>query len=800
MCIRDRSDVIVEIAENDSIFTLDADDIDGDDLTISFVPMDNGTFFGGSIAHNEDGSFTYSMGTNASDQDFVLYKATDEISESSLGLITFNISGGTMFAGRGAPLALTDEVAVTEDIIKTISFVGFDADNAFSEDAFVTITEHPSNGTIDYEFILIVDGVDELAQWTLTYTPDPDFSGTDEIKFTINNPSNPEGESEEATISITVNAVNDLPTISAIEDATINEDESLTLIVDAADADNDLILSHISSDANFVTSIENSVLLVTPNPNYSGTATITVTATEDGSENAQTSESFNVVVASVNDSPQMTSIEDQITSEDEIFSLILSANDVEGDEFTFSELSTPDWLNIDGATLSGTPLNEDVGDQIISVAVSDASASDTVSFVLTVENVNDAPDIDVLSYPGTVDEDTEKTFQFIPQDVDADDTTLSVIVTSLDMNLVPSDSIIIEPTGPYMSGDTVTVTLKTKLDQFGTTSIILEVMDDDLAIVSRDLVFTVNNVNDAPVVAEVGDQQTWEDQALQITLNVTDPENDYDDITIWADILENEDILNLNTSVNNVLTDNVLILTPVPNAVGVATIWVFADDGEPENSDSDTMYFDLTIMDVNDLPTITGLSEGGEMTGLEDAEQELFITPLDDDPQDNLTLSITTDNPALFPEGSITIDPLTALSNVDRQIIFDPGANQYGSAVVMISVSDGSETITEQILYTVISVPDAPIITPVSAHSTVQGELYSITVIAMDPEGDEFTFELVNDGFTPEDMEIDSLSGVITWTPTIDDVSIDPYSVTVSVEDDLFYDSQMTYELSLIHI
>ena len=86
--------------------------------------------------------------------------------------------------------------------------------------------------------------------------------------------------------------------------------------------------------------------MVTPNPNYSGTATITVTATEDGSENAQTSESFNVVVASVNDSPQMTSIEDQITSEDEIFSLILSANDVEGDEFTFSELSTPGWITL----------------------------------------------------------------------------------------------------------------------------------------------------------------------------------------------------------------------------------------------------------------------------------------------------------------------------------------------------------------------------------------------------------------------------------------------------------------------
>jgi len=276
-------------------------------------------------------------------------------------------------------------------------------------------------------------------------------------------------------------------------------------------------------------------------------------------------------------------------------------------------------------------LNEDVGGQIITVFVSDASASDTVSFVLTVENVNDVPEIDVLSYPGTVDEDTEKTFQFIPLDVDSDNNTLSVTVASLDINLVPSDSIIIEPTGTIISGDTVTVTLKPALDQFGTTSIMLEIMDDDLATLSRDLTFTVNNVNDAPVVGDIGAQQTWEDQPLQITLNVTDPENNYDDITIWADVSENEGIVSLNTNANNVLTDDVLILTPVPNAVGTATIWVFADDGEPENSDSDTMYFDLTIMDVNDLPTITGLSGGGEMTGLEDSEQELFVIPLDDD-------------------------------------------------------------------------------------------------------------------------------------------------------------------------
>ena len=79
----------------------------------------------------------------------------------------------------------------------------------------------------------------------------------------------------------------------------------------------------------------------------------------------------------------------------------LSANDVEGDEFTFSfpELSIiPASLNLESATLSGTPLNEDVGGQTISIVVSDASASDTVSFVLTVENVNDEPAVSLHVY------------------------------------------------------------------------------------------------------------------------------------------------------------------------------------------------------------------------------------------------------------------------------------------------------------------------------------------------------------------------------------------------------------------
>ena len=81
-------------------------------------------------------------------------------------------------------IALADNVEITEDISKSISFVGFD-ENQFSDDAFITITQNPSNGSLDNQEVIDV-GVSEIAQWVMTYTPDSDFSGTDEIKFTVN--------------------------------------------------------------------------------------------------------------------------------------------------------------------------------------------------------------------------------------------------------------------------------------------------------------------------------------------------------------------------------------------------------------------------------------------------------------------------------------------------------------------------------------------------------------------------------------------------------------------------------------
>ena len=119
------------------------------------------------------------------------------------------------------------------------------------------------------------------------------------------------------TFTIAVGAVNDAPTISNVEDKTINEDGStgpISFTVKDADGDG-LTVGGASSnqelvpDANVILGGEGEDRTVTvePEPGKSGTAEITLTV-DDGSntDNATASETFLLTVNDVNTGPSDT--------------------------------------------------------------------------------------------------------------------------------------------------------------------------------------------------------------------------------------------------------------------------------------------------------------------------------------------------------------------------------------------------------------------------------------------------------------------------------------------------------------
>ncbi len=117
-------------------------------------------------------------------------------------------------------------------------------------------------------------------------------------------------------------------------------------------------------------------------------------------------EAVSITVDPDNDPPTVANtIPNQTATEDAAFSFQFAAgtfNDLDGDPLSYSATQSdasplPSWLSFDATTrtFSGTPADGDVGSITIRVTATDPSAASTFDdFVLTIENVNDAPVLD----------------------------------------------------------------------------------------------------------------------------------------------------------------------------------------------------------------------------------------------------------------------------------------------------------------------------------------------------------------------------------------------------------------------
>ena len=149
------------------------------------------------------------------------------------------------------------------------------------------------------------------------------------------------------------------------------------------------------------------------------------------SAGATDQKTFNLIVNNTNDVPILEAIPDAVRDQDSV-SYQLTATDVDAnvtnETLTYEAVNTPDWMNVSSSGLiTGTPSNDDVGSHSVTVLVRDsAGATDTQTFNLTVDNVNDAPQILIdpsNNYMGNYDADEGQLWelQLGVSDVDQDD-------------------------------------------------------------------------------------------------------------------------------------------------------------------------------------------------------------------------------------------------------------------------------------------------------------------------------------------------------------------------------------------
>ncbi|NQU66987.1 MAG: tandem-95 repeat protein [Candidatus Marinimicrobia bacterium] len=662
-------------------------DVDGDPLTIEFIPQVNGvgySAFGGTATHISGNEYMVTSGSMS--PDYLVYKVKDAISESGIQVITLVNPAARENIFRGVPLAYNQSVSLTEDSATNFSLLGLDVSYPWpASGASYTITQAPVNGSItDNSSYALINPI--MAEWILGYTPNMNFSGTDSLKFTLTNPGNldgdPAGVSNEATIIFTVNGVNDQPMIMEIVNQTTPEDTPLVVPISYFDPDNTLELTYTSTNIQKLTIAPQNIsepdetglvtgeLLLTTALNYSGSITVTLTVTElEGTDLLQDTETFVLTVTTINDPPIVVTIANQTTAEEMPRTITLSATDVDtpiGDITFSAEVTSNSQLvtvTVDGNQLTMTPLLNMVGVATISVTADDGESvdnlSDPLTFNLTITNVNDQPYFTDIIAPASIYEDGGSSIiQFTANDVDPNEIVTVTVITN-NPTLFPTGNITVITSGGAVPPVQYVVTLTPAANLSGSAVVIINLSDGE-ANLSTQVTATVIPFNDTPVLGDVGDQTVEEDGSIILTLSATDVDTDVASLVYSA-----------NTS-DNVITSiigNELTLLPVQDYFGDESIEISVSDGN--SSDSETITLVITAMD--DAPVITSTAPTSAIISSEYTYQ---VTVFDADPED-VTFTYDLSN---APEGMLV--------SANGLVTWTPAFGVETSGLVTLTVTD----------------------------------------------------------------------------------------------------------------
>ncbi len=202
---------------------------------------------------NGNTDWSISAGTNPDNSEWIVL---DNETWDYLGSHPHDIATNT------APFADNIDVTTDEDVAVEIILTGSDADG---DELTFTVVTSPENGTYG-------DNV---------YTPNADWFGIDTFTYVANDGT---VDSEIATVTITVNAINDAPILDQVASSWTDESIAVSFTLTATDIDtDDLNYSAISSSEYLTVEVTDDILTVTPSIGeelWDGLAEITITVSD----------------------------------------------------------------------------------------------------------------------------------------------------------------------------------------------------------------------------------------------------------------------------------------------------------------------------------------------------------------------------------------------------------------------------------------------------------------------------------------------------------------------------------------
>ena len=624
---------------------------------------------------------------------------------------------------------LINQLVLEDSGQQTITLTGITTGAANEVNQTIVITADSSApGIVPDPQIIHVPGA---LTATLHFTPRANASGIATITLTLDDgrPLNP---TTVRTFQITVEPVNDLPTISFIGDTQIAEDAGTGAIPFNFDdvEPGALTLAAFSSNQGLVPdgnlaitgSGTNRNLTATPLADQFGQALITVRVTD--TEGGVMNESFVLTVDPVNDPPTLASIPGPLIIEEDAPAQTVNLGGIspgppnEGAQAVLvtaasSNPSVVPHPSVSYASpaaaglLTFTPVANATGSAVITVTANDQQGlNNQVSrtFTVQVNPVNDPPAITGNFDDQFTDEDVPAGLTFTISDVETPAGNLTVRGASTNPELVADAGITFAG-----SGATRTVTVRPLTNGFGSTFIILTVRDSNGDETETGFVLFVNEVDDSPLLAAPANRTIAEDGAtgaLQFWLDDIDTPVGAVVINTWSsdqEIVPDENIIVAGSGTNR----NIQV-TPAANAFGPVTIFIKADDGNTAT----TSEFALTVSPVNDRPTLDDLPS---MILLEDAgQQEVALTVGPgalNESSDVLSVTAVSSLPGVIP------NPIGVNVAGVWKLRFTPAANASGQPLITVTVIDGrptNSTVLKTFQVTVQPVNDPPTLDPIA--------------------------------------------------------------------------------------
>jgi hypothetical protein len=709
--------------------------------------------------------------------------------------------------------------------LQTVSLTGISS-GATNETQTLTVTATSSNPglipnpTVSYS--------SPNTTGTLTFTPVSNGNGLVTISVTVND-GGVSNNTVSRSFTVTVNPVNQAPTLNTPANLTINENgglQTVSLTGISSGATNEtqtLSITATSSNPGLISTPTVSytspnttgTLTFTPVNNGNGLATISVTVSDGGVSNNTVSRSFTVTVNPVNQPPTLNALTNLTINENgglQTVNLtgISSGATNETQTLTITATSSNPGLipnpivsytspNTTG-TLTFTPVSNGNGLATISVTVNDGGVSNNTvsrSFTVTVNPVNQPPTLNALTNL-TINENgglQTVSLNGISSGATNETQTLTVTATSSNPGLISNPAI--SYTSPNTTG-TLTFTPVSNGNGLATISVTVNDGGASSNTVSQSFTVTVNPVNQPPTLNTLTNLTINENASLQ-TVNLTGissgATNETQTLSITATSSNPGLIPNPTVNYTSPNTTGTLTFTPVNSSNGLATITVTVNDGGVSNN---TVFRSFAVA-VNAPPTISAISNRVIATSTSTVPIAFTIGDAETTAS-NLTLSATSSNPALVDQAAIVFGG----ADSNRTVTITPVTGQTGVVNITITVSDGIATASSAFQLSVQPKPAPPgnfhiaidgngTISPnLSQQSLVVGQTYTVT--AVPAEGQEFSGwsgSVTSTNATISFMMAANLSLRAKFVPS-------PFSAVQATYHGLFYQQDTNQDLDLV--